>query len=210
MVVGQTTRGGFVMFVQVIEGKVGDQGAIDRLMERWQAEVRPGATGYLGVTAGSTPDGRSIAIVRFDSADTAAANSARPEQSAWWSEMEKAYDGPVSFSESSDVTVAIEPPSDAGFVQVMKGQTDQRARIEEISDVFTQRMSEVRPEIVGDVAIWFDGGRFVEVAYFTSEAAARAGEQQELPEDVAALYAEFGQIMGDGGEFLDLPNPTIR
>jgi hypothetical protein len=199
------------MFVQVIEGKVSDQGAVDRLMDRWQADVRPGATGYLGVTAGSTPDGRSIAIVRFDSAESAAANSARPEQSAWWSEMEKAYDGAVTFSESTDVVVNLEPKADARFVQVMKGQTDQRARIEELADVFTARMGELRPEIVGDVTIWFDGGRFIEVAYFTDEAAARAGEQKELPDDVAAIYAEFGEIMAaGGGEFLDLSNPTTR
>src|SRR4051794_37289619 len=169
------------MFVQVIEGKIDDQAAADRLMERWQAEIQPGATGYLGVTSGSTPDGRAIAIVRFDSADSAAANGARPEQSAWWAEMEKTYDGPVTFSDSSDVVVSLEPSADARFVQVIKGRTDQRQRIEEISRVFVQRMQEVRPEIIGDVTIWFDGDRFIEVAYFTDEAAARAGEQQELP-----------------------------
>lgn len=198
------------MFVQVMEAKVGDQDAIDRLMARWEAEIQPGATGFLGVTAGSTADGRSIAIVRFDSAESAAANSARPEQGAWWSEMEKAYDGPVTFSESTDVVVNLEPPSTAGFVQVMKGETDKRARIEELTEVFTARMGELRPEIVGDVTIWFEGGRFIEIAYFTDEAAARAGEQKELPDDVAAIYAEFGEIMGTGGEFLDLTNPTIR
>ena len=92
------------MFVQIIEGRTSDADGLRRQVDRWQAEVRPGAAGYLGVTSGVAADGRSIAIVRFESEADARANSDRPEQSAWWSETEKYLGDDVSFTESSDVT----------------------------------------------------------------------------------------------------------
>ena len=70
------------MFVQVIQGKLKDADLLNRQLERWRKEVKPGAKGYLGSTGGATADGRSIAIVRFDSEAAARANSGRPEQSA--------------------------------------------------------------------------------------------------------------------------------
>ncbi len=63
------------MFVQVIEGKTSDPAALMEHSDRWQREVRPGAIGYLGVTAGATADGRTIAIVRFEDEASARANA---------------------------------------------------------------------------------------------------------------------------------------
>ena len=63
------------MFVQVIQGRTNDPAAIIEHGDRWQREVRPGAIGYLGVTAGVTADGRTIAIVRFE--DEASARRTR-------------------------------------------------------------------------------------------------------------------------------------
>src|SRR5687767_702102 len=82
-----------VMFVQVIEGKASDPAAIIEHGERWQRELRPGAIGYLGVTAGVNADGHAIAIVRFEDEASARANAARPEQTAWFEGMAKLYDG---------------------------------------------------------------------------------------------------------------------
>ena len=48
------------MFVQIIEGRTNDAEGLARRGESWQAEVGQGATGYLGVTAGATADGRAI------------------------------------------------------------------------------------------------------------------------------------------------------
>ena len=45
------------MFVQVIEGQVADREGLKRQLERWQEELRPGATGLLGSTSGVTDDG---------------------------------------------------------------------------------------------------------------------------------------------------------
>ena len=75
------------MFVQIIEGKARDAEGLKRQGDRWAEEVGPGAVGFLGVTSGVTADGRAITIARFESEEAAKANAARPEQSAWWSEM---------------------------------------------------------------------------------------------------------------------------
>ena len=90
------------MFVQVIEGKLKDQDLLTRQLERWRKEIKPGAKGYLGSTGGATADGRSIAVVRFESEAAARANSERAEQGAWWNETSKAFDGEPNFTESSD------------------------------------------------------------------------------------------------------------
>ena len=109
------------MFVQVIEGKVSDKAGLRRQMDRWEAELRPGAAGFLGSTGGVTDDGVGFAVARFESADAARANSERPQQGEWWAETEKCYDGPVSFTDSEDVEEFLSGGSnDAGFVQVMK------------------------------------------------------------------------------------------
>ena len=63
------------MFVQVIEGKVSDRAALRRQLDRWNDELRPGATGFLGSTSGVTDDGVGFTIARFESAAAATANS---------------------------------------------------------------------------------------------------------------------------------------
>ena len=42
------------MFVQIIEGRTTDGKALMERGQSWQQELRPGAKGYLGVTAGVT------------------------------------------------------------------------------------------------------------------------------------------------------------
>src|SRR4051794_38537138 len=71
------------MFIQIIQGKVSDADHLRRQLERWRKEIKPGAKGYLGHTGGVTADGRTIAMVRFESEADAKANSDRPEQGAW-------------------------------------------------------------------------------------------------------------------------------
>ena len=133
------------MFVQLIEGRTTDAEGLKRQGDRWQAEVRPGAIGYLGVTSGVTDDGRSIAIVRFESEEAARANSERPEQSAWWADTAKFFEGDVDFTESSDVTEFLGGGSDeAGFVQVMKVTGVDRAQVERLDASF-DKFAELRP-----------------------------------------------------------------
>src|SRR3954463_9394146 len=111
------------MFVQVIQGKVKDADLLARQTDRWVAEIKPGVKGYLGSTTGVTPDGRAITIARFDDKKSAEANSKREQQSAWWNETAKAYDGEPTFHDCTDVDTMFGGGSnDAGFVQVIQGK----------------------------------------------------------------------------------------
>jgi hypothetical protein len=197
------------MFVQIIEGRTQDAEGLKRQGERWQTEVKPGAIGFLGVTSGATADGRAITIARFESEAAARANSERPEQSGWWAEMSKYYDGEVSFTESSDVEEPLGGGSnDAGFVQVMKSRGVDRARMARLDEQL-EKFAKQRPDLIGSVRVWTGPDSCVEVNYFTSEAEARAGEQKELPAEMQTMMAEFQDVM-QNTEFLDLSDPQLH
>ncbi len=196
------------MFVQIIEGQVSDADGLTRQQDRWNDELRPDAAGFVGVTFGITPDGRAVTLARFESEKAARANSERAEQGAWWAETEKCFDGPVEFSESTDITEWLGGGSnDAGFVQVMKSTGVDRAEIEAIDDEM-EKFASQRPDLIGGYRAWTGPDRCVEVAYFTSEADARAGEQSEPPPELEELMARMQAAMGDV-EFLDLPEPRL-
>ena len=195
------------MFVQVIKGHTTDPAGLRRQLDRWRDEVRPGATGFLGGTSGIADDGTAIVLARFADEQAAQANSARPEQSAWWEETSKYLDGEPSFRESSDVSLLFDGGSDAaGFVQVMEGTVTDRQKAEamETPDM-VEGLRAARPDLLGSVRVWFPGGRFVDAAYFTSEEDARKGESSEEfsgpGEEFAAVYGEMS--------FIDLREPLL-
>ena len=201
------------MFVQVISGKVKDTDAFERLGERWETEVRPGAVGYLGVTEGTTDDGRFFVAARFESADAAAKNSGRPEQGAWFSEMEKVVDD-VTFHDCSRIETLFGGGKDeAGFVQVMQGHVKDLAK----ADAMFARAADaekvlgsVRPDVIGEVVdIHDDGDGFTDIVYFTSEAEARAAEQRDMPADAQAMMQEFEAAL-EVEEYFDLKRITLR
>jgi hypothetical protein len=198
------------MYVQVIEGKVSDKAGLRRQLDRWEAELRPGAAGFLGSTGGVTDDGVSFTIARFESAAAAHANSERAEQGAWWSETEKCFDGPVSFTDSEDVEEFLAGGSnDAGFVQVMKTATGaDRAVLEDLDKRFEKYAGEWRPDLIGGIRIWTGESSTVEVNYFTSEGEARQNEGKEPPTELAQLFAQFSELTADT-EFLDLRDPWL-
>lgn len=196
------------MFVQVIEGKTSDSAAIIEHGERWQRDLRPGAVGYLGLTAGVTDDGRSVAIVRFEDEAAARANADRPEQTAWFQEMVRLYDGDPVFAESSDVTQWMGGGSnDAGFVQVMKSTGVDRSQVEKMDAAF-EPFADQRPDLLGGLRIWTGTDSCIDVAYFTSEAAARQGEKAEVPDELKELMGQM-ESMGTT-EYLDLRAPQLH
>ena len=198
------------MFVQVIEGKVSDAAALRRQLDRWEAELRPGATGFLGSTSGVTGDGAGFAIARFESAAAARANSEREEQGVWWAETEQCFDGPVSFTDSEDVEEFLGGGSnDAGFVQVMKTPAGaDRAMVHDLDARFEEHAGTWRPDLLGGVRIWTGDDSTVEVNYFTSEAEARENEKKEPPPELAELFAQFSDLIANT-EFLDLRDPWL-
>jgi hypothetical protein len=195
------------MFVQVITGQVGDRSGLEAALDRWEREVRPGAIGFLGSTGGITPDGRFVTMARFESAESAKANSDRAEQDAWWTEAEKCFSGPVTFQESTDVDLYRGGGSDvAGFVQVMQGRAD-RERLRGLDEQAESLLPSARPDLLGSSRAWH-GDQYTEVAYFTSEAEARAAEAQDPPPEMAEVLGEWQEAMGDV-TFYDLPSPKL-
>lgn len=190
------------MFVQVIKGRATDPAAMQAAGQRWTDEVRPGAVGYVGGTSGVAEDGTFVIIARFEDEASARKNSDRPEQSAWWASVEPLLDGTATFRETSDVSLLFDGPStDATFVQVMEGTAPDpdAARATETPEL-AEQLRAARPDLLGGIRLWFDGGDYVEAAYFTSEADARAGETSgDFQEGQAEFAARFGEP-----SFLDL------
>jgi hypothetical protein len=198
------------MFVQVIEAKTSDPEGMRKQFDKWVAELQPGAKGYVGTTAGIAADGRLVAFARFESEAAARANSERPEQGAWWAETEKLLDGPAQFSESSDVENFLAGGSDdAGFVQVMKVAGVDRVKVKEGDAQFEPLAPTLRPDLIGGLRVWTGPDSMIEANYFTSEAEARAGENQPPPPEFAEGFADFMAMMSKA-EFIDFTDPYLH
>jgi hypothetical protein len=200
------------MFAQIIQGRTSDAEGLRAAVDRWQRDLAPGATGWLGSTGGATDDGRFLAVVRFESAEAAARNSQRPEQSQWWEETQRLFDGEVTFRDSEDVTVDLQgDPDRAGFVQVMQGRVTDAARAKELmAQIPTEAMAAFRPDVLGSVVIGHEGGAWTQVIYFTSEADAREGERKETPADMQATMDEMMKLSVGETVFHDLWQPVLR
>ena len=198
------------MFVQVISGRVEDADGARAALDRWARELAPGATGWLGSTAGVTEDGRFIALARFESEEAARRNSQRPEQDRWWAETSQLFSGEASFRDSSDVTVDVAgDPDQAGFVQVMQGRGTDPDRARELMAQDSDRWADFRPDVIGSVAVGHEGGAYTMAMYFTSEAEAREGERKEPPPELKAQMEEMAALNMGEPEFFDLKQPWL-
>jgi hypothetical protein len=199
------------MFVQVIQGRTSQPQALADAFDRWKADLSPGATGWLGSTGGVTEDGRFIAVARFESEEAAMANSARPEQGAWWAETARLLDGDAVFRNSTDVEVDVSgDPDQAGFVQVMQGRGTDPERAKQLMAQDADKWAELRPDVIGSVTIGHDQGAYTMVMYFTSEADAREGERKELPPELQAQMEEMNSLSIGEPEFFDLKQPILN
>ena len=195
------------MFIQIMQGKCSKQDEMRAMTERWTSELAPGATGWLGGTFGFTDDGQAVAVVRFESPEAAKANSERPEQAAWWSEMEKLYDGPVEFHDCNRVTLMVDGGSDqARFVQIIRGKLDDPDAMEQGVRDMEALLHEVRPDILGATLAIEEDGTYMETIAFTDESAAREGERKEVPEAAAESLRQFNEMIHDV-QYLDLHQP---
>jgi hypothetical protein len=198
-----------MMFVQAFEGRVGDRDGLRRQLDRWTSELRPGADGFLGSTAGVTDDNEAIVFARFETPAHAARNSARPEQGRWWAETERCFEGDVRFTESDEIDTFLGGGSDdAGFVQVMKGHDLDRDRVHALDEQFEALGASFRPDLLGGFRMWNGTDSYIEVAYFTSEAEARQGEAKDPPPELAAQMGDFEAMMANL-EFVDLRDPWL-
>jgi hypothetical protein len=197
------------MFIQIIQGRCTRQDELHALANEWRRDLSPGAAGWLGGTYGFTDDDMFVGVVRFENREMAMANSARPEQSAWWQEMEQLFDGPVEFHDCDKVLLMMDGGSDeAGFVQVLRGKVDDPERLESMMEPMTNMLHEARPEIIGSTLAIEDDGTFIETVFFTDEAAARDGESKEMPlnDEVREAMKGWEETVHDV-QYLDLHHP---
>lgn len=198
------------MFIQVIQGRVNDAGELRAALDRWVAEIAPGADGWLGFTGGVTDDGTAITLVRFESEEAARRNSDRPEQGEWWTATAPLFSGEATFHDCSEIHQFLDGGSDdAGFVQVIQGRVTDAGRWRELSQQSAAAMLDFRPDVIGGtVALHGDGG-FTEAVYFTSEEAAREGERKEPPPELQALLDEERSLYEGELTYLDLRDPWL-
>ena len=194
------------MFASVIQGHVSDAAALRRQSDRWMDTLSAGAEGWLGTTQGVTGDGTYVAVVRFESEAAALASNNRPEVGEWFNETAKLFDGDITFRDCQEVDLLLGGDSDiARFVQVIEGRAD-RGALRAATAQLETLLPRTRPEILGGLVAWHGDGEFIQLVYFSDEAAAREGEARTLsPEDAEVRDRLLGRLQVT--RFLDLPDP---
>jgi hypothetical protein len=192
------------MFVQVIQGRVRDKEGLRSQMNKWDRELKPGATGFLGSTAGVADNGTFVAVARFASEEDARRNSDRPEQGRWWEDTALHLEPDVTFQDCTDVETILGGGSDdAGFVQVMMGRCNDVEKARSLGREMEAELKDRRPDLIGIVVVMNPDGRFTQLAYFPSEDEARRGEQasQGPPEEWSSLFEDV--------TYVDLRDPLL-
>ncbi len=178
-------------------------------------ELAPGASGWLGTTAGVTDEGRFVALARFafESEDAARRNSDRPEQGQWWAETSKLFTDEPTFRDSQDVVVDVSgDPDSAGFVQVIQGRTsDPAPRPRELAGRGLPRVGLIPPRHHRQ-----PGGRTRRrrlhhgvVLHLRGGGAGRGPWRKEPPPELKAQMEEMDKLSIGMPEFLDLKQPWL-
>ena len=201
------------MFVQVTQGRAEDPAELRTAMDRWAAELAPGAVGWLGSTSGVTDDGQFVALARFASPAMARRNSDRPEQGAWWAQVSKRLRD-VTFSDYDRVHLYKEGGADsARFVQVIRGYTDDMRRLAELGRIEEKWLGQEAQHILGMTVAFHDEGPgdFTQAVYFTNEEEARAWER-EHPMGSGSTPPEMSELMTLMKElrYYDLRDPWLH
>lgn len=133
------------MFVQMIHGVISDEAGLRQSIDRLVNDLEAEAVGHLGTTAGTCDDGTFVAVFRFDSADAATKNSARPQQQLWWIEVESFFDGDLTLTEYTDPAPVTGSPADeakpangdsAAEASVSGARAKEHPLVEKIKDVW--------------------------------------------------------------------------
>lgn len=196
------------MFIQVIQGPCSHQDELRAVLDTWETDVG-GAEGWLGGTFGFTDDDMFLGIVRFNSRESAMANSQRPEQSAWAERMMGAMDGDVEFHDCDDVREFLDGGSDdAGFVQVIRGHLDDLSMVDVLLGD-QDGLRAARPDVIGGTLAIEPDGTFTQTIAFKDEASARAAEGNESAQPPAEVGAALEKMMVDA-KFYDLHKPWFE
>ncbi|MFI6600296.1 hypothetical protein ACIBHX_28965 [Nonomuraea sp. NPDC050536] len=198
------------MFIQVIQGHVADPEAAHAALDRWDRELAPGSHGWLGTTAGVTDDGTLVAMARFESEEEARRNSERMEQTRWWQDTAKVFDGKVTFHDCPDVVLYQGGGSDAaGFVQIIQGHVSDKDRMRMMMRDTESELATYRPDLIGGESAVDSGGDYTEAAFFTSEDEARQGERRDLPPELRQKFEQYMGLFESGPAYYDLHHPWM-
>ena len=190
-----------------MQGKVKDPDLLDEQMDAWSRDLKPHAKGFLGSTSGVDDSGNCIVIARFESEAAARENSDRPEQGEWWKTTAPAFDGEVTFTDSTEVDAMFGGGSDnAGFVQIMSGRAVDPATMRGTAEQMEAELQKARPDILGGLVAWHGDREFTQAIYFVTEDAARKGEQ-EMTDDPTA--SEWDNMLDGEITFIDLRDPRF-
>ena len=176
------------MFIRIIQGRATNPPGIRRDLGRWQRLLAADADGWLGSTTGITKDGWSVTVVCFASEAQARRNSDRPEQREWWRDASQ-HLARVAVHDASKVhTYRDGGASEAGFVQVIQGHSDDLERMASLGRD-QELLAQEAPHLLGmTVAEHADRpGDFTQVMYFTSEQDARRFAQEPPAADKPVL-----------------------
>ncbi|HEV7754787.1 MAG TPA: hypothetical protein VGO94_02910 [Mycobacteriales bacterium] len=185
------------MFLQVYRGRVTDPEEVHAALHRWSDTLGPG---WVGTTAGVTSDGRSITLVRFESADTATPTDAGD---AWWAQMCGLSAEPMTRQDCPRVMTQLGGDSaDAGYVQVLQGRISDLERLQQVLADASGWQAETRTDIMGGLMGLHGDGGFTQAVYFSSEDAAWEGARTQPPVDTTALDELVGDLT-----FFDLRRP---
>jgi hypothetical protein len=163
------------MFIRIIKGRATNPPGIRRDLIRWQRQLAADADGWLGSTAGITPDGWSITVVRFASEAQARRNSDRPEQREWWRDASQ-HLARIAVHDASEVRSYRSGSADeASFVQVIQGYSNDIERMASLGRDQEELLAREAPRLLGmTLAEHVDWpGDFTQILYFTSEQDAR-------------------------------------
>lgn len=199
------------IFVQIFQGPVNDADALRATYERWFQELAAGADGWLGATGGISEEGEFIALVRFASEEAARRNSQRPEQDAWWTDMETHFAGDVTFHNCDEVsTFGEQRPNGVGYVQMVQGRVANLAEaLEQVGEQEQEHIYEHHLDMLGGLIADHGDGGFTEIIYYPSPAAAYEDESGRLPEVGVTLIDTLVGPVTDA-RFFHLRDPLLH
>jgi hypothetical protein len=155
------------VFVQVVRGVVRDPEETFARLDLWLHQLAPGASGWLGTTAGITRDGELVSFVRFVSAADARRNSDRVEQGQWWVESARVFAGDVSFDNYDGVVVFGDGGSDdAAVVDVLLGRVQRRRRLTDLATQLAEHGMTLGPQVIGGLVGLHEDGNLTQAIYF--------------------------------------------
>jgi hypothetical protein len=195
------------MFVLKVEARTTQPDALRKHVLTFPAEVGRHATGWLGNTAGVSPDGDFILLMRFESEEAAWITMDLPENTRWWEICGQHLDTKPAFIGSTDVTGILSGGSDeAAAVRVIRGRASQgfRDSLQQLGAI----PRDERTDVIGGIVAWHDEDQFTEVLYLKSKDFTTSRQP-------ATAAAPFRRLLDDhdasiqGASVLDLKEPWL-